>query len=72
MVGDEVAIEVKATVSVTRRDLSGLRRLGAETPLRSRIVVCREPAIRVVDGVHIFPARDFLHALWTGEILDRT
>lgn len=72
VVGDEVAIEVKATASVTRRDLSGLRRLAAETPLRSRIVVCREPAIRIVEGIQIFPAEEFLKALWTGEILDRT
>lgn len=70
VVGDEVAIEVKATASVTRRDLAGLRRLAGESPLRSRILVCREPAARIVDGIRILPVREFLRALWTGELLD--
>ena len=69
VVGDAVAIEVKATGSVTRRDLSGLRRLAAETPLAHRIVVCREPAARVVDGIRILPVMEFLRALWNGELL---
>ena len=70
VVGDEVAIEVKATASVTRRDLAGLNRLAAETPLRRRFVVCREPVAREVEGIRIVPAREFFHALWTGEITD--
>ena len=69
VVGDSAAIEVKATGSVTRRDLAGLRRLAEETPLAHRIVVCREPAARVVDGIRILPAMEFLRALWDGELL---
>ena len=70
VVGDEVAIEVKATASATRRDLAGLRRLAAETPLRSRILVCREPVTRVVEGIRIVPVRQFFKALWTGELME--
>ena len=69
VVGDSAAIEVKATGSVTRRDLNGLRRLAEETPLAHRIVVCREPAARVVDGIRILPVMEFLRALWDGELL---
>ena len=69
VVGDSAAIEVKATGSVTRRDLAGLRRLAEETPLAHRIVVCREPAARVVDGIRILPVMDFLGALWDGDLL---
>ena len=69
VVGDSAAIEVKATGSVTRRDLSGLRRLAEETPLAHRIVVCRESAARVVDGIRILPVMEFLRALWDGELL---
>ena len=69
VVGDSAAIEVKATGSVTRRDLAGLRRLAEETPLAHRIVVCREPAARVVDGIRILPVMDFLRALWAGDLL---
>ncbi len=69
VVGDEVAIEVKATGSVTGRDLKGLKRLHAETPLRRGFLVCREPAARIVDGVRILPVSRFLEELWTGEAL---
>lgn len=68
VVGDEAAIEVKATRSVTRRDLSGLRRLAAEIPLKNRILVCREPVVRVVEGIRILPVVDFLRGLWAGEV----
>ena len=69
VIGDEVGIEVKATASVTSRDLTGLRRLAAETPLRARMVVCREPVMRMVDGIRILPVEEFLRALWAGELL---
>ena len=69
VIGDEVGIEVKATASVTSRDLTGLRRLAAETPLRTRIVVCREPVMRVVEGIRFLPVGDFLSALWAGDLL---
>ena len=69
VVGDEVAVEVKATGSVTSRDLTGLRRLAAETPLTRQIMVCREPAVRIVDGIQILPVMAFLRSLWEGELL---
>ena len=70
MVGDSVAIEVKATGSVAPRDLTGLRRLAEEVPLRRRIVVCSESAPRIVAGIELLPVGEFLAALWDGEILD--
>ena len=69
MVGDTAAIEVKATGAVTGRDLRGLRRLAAETPLTHRIVVCGESAARVAGGIRILPVREFLAALWRGDLL---
>ena len=69
VVGDATAIEVKATGTVTGRDLRGLRRLAEETPLAHRIVVRGESAARVVDGIRILPVRDFLGALWRGDLL---
>ena len=60
---------MKATGAVTRRDLTGLRRLADETPLAERIVVCRESAARVVDGIRILPVMEFLCRLWDGELL---
>ena len=69
VVGETAAIEVKATGAVTRRDLTGLRRLADETPLAERIVVCRESAARVVEGIRILPVMEFLRRLWDGELL---
>ena len=68
--GDATAIEVKATGAVTGRDLTGLRRIAEEAPLRRRIVVCTESAARVVDGIEIVPVREFLHRLWSGDVID--
>ncbi len=44
---------MKGTGAVTRRDLTGLRRIADETALRRRIVVCTESAARIVDGIEI-------------------
>ena len=70
VIGDDVAIEVKGTGAVIRRDLTGLRRIADETALRRRIVVCTESAARIVDGIEILPVRRFLHSLWTGDLID--
>ncbi len=70
VIGDAVAIEVKGTGAVTRRDLTGLRRIADETALRRRIVVCTESAARIVEGIEILPVNEFLHALWNGDILE--
>ena len=69
VVGDEVAIEVKASARIAQRDLIGMKRLAEEATLAKRIVVCTEHAPRILDGVRIIPVRDFLGALWTGEVL---
>lgn len=69
VVGDEVAIEVKASARIAQRDLIGMKRLAEEATLAKRIVVCTEHAPRILDGVRILPVRDFLGALWTGEVL---
>ncbi len=69
VVGDEVAIEVKASARIAQRDLIGMKRLAEEATLAKRIVVCTEHAPRILDGVRILPVRDFLGDLWTGEVL---
>ncbi|MYC67008.1 MAG: ATP-binding protein [Acidobacteriia bacterium] len=69
VIGDEVAIEVKATSSVTRRDLTGLRRLAAETTLKRQFLVCRESVPRLIGPIQILPIKDFLERLWDGELL---
>lgn len=71
VIGDAVAVEVKGTGAVTRRDLTGLRRIADETALRRRIVVCTESAARIVDGIEILPINEFLHTLWNSDLIER-
>lgn len=68
LLGDRIAIEVKAKSRVTRRDFSGLRALDEELKLERKIVVCTEPKRRVDEGVEIVPIEQFFEDLWGGRI----
>jgi predicted AAA+ superfamily ATPase len=71
LVGDAVAIEVKAKSRVSFRDCKGLLALAEEVPLRRKLVICHEPRRRREDnGVEILPVREFLDALWDGRIIE--
>ncbi len=67
LVGDELAVEVKASDNVTERDLRSLQLLGEEMPLRQKVVVSTERTSRRVRDVEILPALTFLDRLWQGE-----
>ncbi len=70
VIGDmRLAVEAKATSTVTRKHLKGLRTLAEEHPSVQRFVVCLEPRPRrTEDGIDILPATDFAHRLWQGEL----
>ena len=71
VVGDAVAIEVKAKARVSARDYRGLLALAEEIPLERKLVVCHEPRPRKDDhGVEILPVQQFLSALWDGSIVE--
>lgn len=69
VLGDHVAIEVKGTGRVTRRDHKGLRALAEDLPLARQIVVSTEPRRLRDEDAEIMPVEDFLDALWAGSIL---
>ena len=70
VIGESVAIEVKAKPRPTKRDLRGLTALAEELPLKRRIVVCSaQKPYREDDGTEIIPIEDFFRALWQGDIL---
>ncbi len=69
LIGDRIAIEVKAKPRVVRRDLSGLRALSEELSLERKIVVSAEPRRRIDEGIEILPVRQFLEELWAGSII---
>ena len=70
VVGDEMAIEVKASKRVSPRDLKGLEALSQDASLKRRIVVSTEPRERTLDsGIVIMPVDVFLERLWNDSLL---
>jgi predicted AAA+ superfamily ATPase len=67
IIGDEVALEVKASDNITHRDLRALNLLHDDIPLRQKVVVSTERVPRRVGGVDILPVSTFLNRLWAGE-----
>jgi predicted AAA+ superfamily ATPase len=73
LVGDDLAIEVKASRRITQADVRGLVALNEDVPLRQRIVVSMEPRERTTDeGVRILPVDAFLSALWQDQLVGQT
>jgi predicted AAA+ superfamily ATPase len=67
IIGDEIAIEVKAAETVSEKHLKTLRLEEVEKAFRSRIVVSLDSVPRTVDKVEILPCTEFLQRLWGGE-----
>lgn len=69
IIGDgEVAIEVKGSDRVDKRDLYPLSVFSAESGSTKAIVVCNEKKARIHDKIRILPYRHFLEELWEGKI----
>lgn len=72
LIGDDVAIEVKSTKTVTDKHLTSLRELKEEGIFSSYIVISREESPRMLsDGILILPWKEFLARLWNGEIVKK-
>ncbi len=72
VIGDmHMAIEAKASATITRNHLKGLRALSAEHPqVQRRIVVSLERRpLHTPDGIDILPAQDFAAQLWQGALI---
>ena len=65
LIGDNVAIEVKASKKITDKQLAGLRAIEEENHFNYRIVVCTEEIPRKTeDGIIIYPWKLFLEHLY--------
>ena len=67
ILGDHTGVEAKAKETVGPQDLRGLAALAEEKLLERHICVSLEPRRRIVRGIEIWPYRDFVEALWSGE-----
>ena len=65
----EVAIEVKGTSRVDKRDLRPLNTFIDLYSPRKSVVVCNEREERVHGKIHIMPWKKFLNDLWDGMII---
>jgi len=65
----EIAIEIKGTNRVDKRDINGLTAfMESHSPKRS-IIVCNEREKRLHSKIEIIPWNNFLSELWEGNIL---
>ncbi|MCI0444289.1 AAA family ATPase [bacterium] len=70
LIGDKIAIEVKAKARVSEKDCKALMALSEEIRLKRRMVVCGETRRRIDDaGNEMIPIQSFLKDLWSGAIL---
>jgi predicted AAA+ superfamily ATPase len=69
IIGDELAIEIKATEHITSRHLKGLQLLREEGICKQYFMVCLDRSLYEKDGIRIYHWRDFLGQLWDGKII---
>ncbi len=70
VIGDaRIAIEIKSTVEVQRKHLSGLKDFSEEHPEAQLILVSRDKITRRHGDIDLYYATDFFKSLWCGEII---
>ena len=70
VIGNNLAVEVKAVKEVRNRDLKGLKALCEESPFQHKIVVSFDERSRLVENKFlILPYKDFLKRLWNKEFV---
>jgi predicted AAA+ superfamily ATPase len=69
IIGDDIAIEVKATNKVVDKHLKGLRCLAEEEVCKKYYLVSQDKIARKQNNIYIVPWQRFMHDLWQGDIL---
>jgi predicted AAA+ superfamily ATPase len=65
----EVIIEVKSSSSLKSEYLNGLKKFKEDYKTKRSILVCQASEKKIIDGVEIYPWREFLDELWGNEII---
>lgn len=68
----KVAIEFKSCTEVQPRHLKGLKAFSEEHPDARKIIVSLDASPRLLNGVEVLPATEFLKRLWNNEIVEAT
>ena len=70
VIGDaEIGIEIKSVAEVTRRHLANFKDYREEFPQSRCMLVSNDPFNRNENGVDIMYIKDFLSALWAGQLI---
>lgn len=70
IIGDSIAIEIKASTKVSERDCKNLTFFSEEFPAVRKIIISNEiEKFRFDNGVEVFPVKTFLEELWSGYIV---
>lgn len=69
LIGDQIAIEVKATTRVSKSDLQGLKVLSEEGIFKKFYMVSEDRFEAQKDGITMLNWRSFLTQLWNNQIL---
>jgi predicted AAA+ superfamily ATPase len=67
IIGQEMALAIKSTDLVHERHLRHLKALREEGLIKNFAVISHDLEERIIDGIHIYPWREFLKKLWGGE-----
>lgn len=70
ILGDHTAIEVKATTSVSSRDMKGLKALAEERCVKRFIRVFQEPTRRKIADILVLPIQKSLAQLWSDAFVE--
>lgn len=69
IIGDEIAIEIKASENFQVKMLTSLIELRKENKIKNFFLISRDPVFRVIDGIQIIPYQQFLDKLWIDKLV---
>jgi predicted AAA+ superfamily ATPase len=65
----EVIIEVKSSAQFKNEFVSGLNKFKNLYKCKRAILVCQTEEKKIIEGIEIYPWKEFLEELWSGEII---
>jgi predicted AAA+ superfamily ATPase len=69
IIGNEIAIGIKATKRVNSKHLKGLKALAQENIFKKYLLISQDPIEQIMDNCHCIHWSDFLKKLWADDIV---
>jgi predicted AAA+ superfamily ATPase len=67
----EYAIEVKSSNNASSSDTKGLKAFGEEHPNAKLILISMDEYPKMMNGIEVWPARQFLERLWENRMIKK-